>query len=68
MRTRYIPDPMAPNGYMAAPIVADPIFTPIFTAIGFSTVGIAGTTISAVTIASALAAGGDYWEPQQCQQ
>lgn len=36
-------------------LVFDPIFTPIFTAIGFSTVGIAGTTISAVSIASAIA-------------
>ncbi|MXN45930.1 hypothetical protein GR138_12070 [Shinella kummerowiae] len=33
----------------------DPIFTPLFTAIGFSTVGIAGTSISAVSIASAIA-------------
>lgn len=33
----------------------DPIFTPLFTAIGFSTAGIAGTSISAVSIASAIA-------------
>lgn len=33
----------------------DPIFTPLFVSLGFSTAGIAGTTISAASIASAIA-------------
>ncbi|NHT75091.1 hypothetical protein G8E10_04880 [Rhizobiaceae bacterium CRRU44] len=40
----------------------DPIFTPLFVSLGFSTAGILGTSISAVSIASAVSAGGGYLE------
>jgi hypothetical protein len=50
-----LPQMLETGGNVYETFLHDPIFTPLFTAIGFSTVGIAGTTISAVSIASAVA-------------
>lgn len=63
MRTRYIPQPMAPDGYPSAPIVSDPIFTPLFTAAlgSFGSITIVGN-LTVAGLAAAIAAGGGYKE------
>lgn len=56
----------AENGWTAAAHShGDPIFTPIFTAIGFTgsiSLGIGTAAISTASIASAISAGGGYLE------
>lgn len=48
----------------ALPPAHDPIFTPLFTAVlGAGGFGLSGTALSiGVGLASAVSAGGDYWE------
>lgn len=63
MRTRYIANPLAPDGYMAAPLLRDPIFLPLFSGLlgSFGSISIvSGVTVAG--LASAIAAGGGYME------
>lgn len=69
MRTRYIPHPIAPDGYASAPILREPIFTPLFTALlgSFGSISnVSGVTVAG--LASAIAAGGGFTEFRSCQQ
>jgi hypothetical protein len=49
---------------MYSQVNADPIFTPIFTAaFGVGGIGFSAATATALaTVATAITAGGDYWE------
>lgn len=63
MRTRYIANPMAPDGHPSAPILRDPIFMPIFSALLGSLGSI--SIVSGVTVAglaSAIAAISGFME------
>lgn len=69
MRTRYIANPLAPDGYPSAPILRDPIFTPLFAGLlgSFGSISIV-SGVNVAGLASAIAAGGGFKEFRSCQQ